>query len=81
VTLDWRAVGRGLKNPQIRARDPQGGVLTINRVSSREGPDRWWLTGPNSGLGTEHDSQAEAKSAAQHWADTGERPDQMSSAP
>lgn len=46
---------------------------------SREGPDKWWLTGPNYGLGTEHDSEAEAKAAAQHWADTGERPDQTNS--
>lgn len=77
--LDWRLVGRGVRNPQILARDPRGGVLAINRVMSREGPDRWWLTGPNYGLGTEHGSQAEAKAAAQHWADTGERPDQTNS--
>ena len=79
MILDWRLVGRGLDNPQIRARDPRGGVLGINRVMSREGPDKWWLTGPNYGLGTEHDSEAEAKAAAQHWADTGERPDQTNS--
>ncbi len=69
--LDWRLVGRGLDNPQIRARDPQGGVLTINRVIGT--PDRWWLTGPNSGVATEHAS--EAKAAARQWADTGVRPD------
>lgn len=79
--LDWRLVGRGLNNSQILARDPHGGVLAINRVMSREGPDKWWLTGPNYGLGTEHHSQAEAKAAAQHWADTGERPDQTNSEP
>jgi hypothetical protein len=73
--LDWRRVGRGLQNPQILARDPQGGVLAINRVMSREGPDKWWLTGQNYGPGTEHSSQAEAKAAAQRWVDTGERPD------
>lgn len=73
--LEWRLVGRGLQNPQILARDKQGGVLAINRVVSSELPDKWWLTGPNYGLGTEHDSQAEAKAAAQHWDDTGERPD------
>jgi hypothetical protein len=39
----------------------------------------WWLTGANYGVGTEHDSQAEAKAAAQHWADTGERPHRMNS--
>jgi hypothetical protein len=77
--LDWRLVGRGLTNPQILARDPQGGVLAINKVSSREGPDKWWLTGPNYGLGTEHDSQADAKAAAQHWADTGERSNRTTS--
>jgi hypothetical protein len=79
VILDWRLVGRGPNNPQIRARDPQGGGLGINRVRSREGSDKWWLTGPNYALGTEHDSEAEAKAAAQHWADTGDRPDQMNS--
>ncbi len=73
--LEWRLVGRGLHNPQILARDKHGGVLAINRVVSSELPDKWWLTGPNYGLGTEHDSQAEAKAAAQHWDDTGERPD------
>lgn len=77
--LEWRLVGRGLRNPQILARDGQGGVLAINRVSSREQSDKWWLTGPNYGLGSKHDSQAEAKAAAQHWADTGERPDQTNS--
>jgi hypothetical protein len=79
VILDWRLVGRGVNNPQIRARDPQGGVLGINRVVYREGPDKWWLTGTNYGLGTEHGSEAEAKAAAQHWADTRERPDQANS--
>lgn len=74
--LEWRLVGRGLDNPQILARDAQGGVLAINRVMSKGQPDTWWLTGSNYGLGTEHDSQADAKAAAQHWADTGERPDQ-----
>jgi len=77
--LEWRLVGRGLENPQILARDGQGGVLAINRVISTDGPDRWWLTGPTYGLGTEHASQAEAKAAAQRWADTGERPDQVNS--
>jgi hypothetical protein len=77
--LEWRLVGRGLRNPQIRARDPRGRVLTINRVMSTEGPDKWWLTGPSYGLGTEHESQADAKAAAQHWVDTGERPGQTSS--
>lgn len=77
--LEWRLVGRGLHNPQILARDAQGGVLAINRVVSSELPDKWWLTGPNYGVGTEHDSQAEAKAAAQHWADSGERPDQTNS--
>ena len=73
--LDWRCVGRGLDNPQILARDRQGGVLAINRVRYTGRPDKWWLTGPNYGLGSEHDSEAEAKAAAQHWDDTGERPD------
>ncbi len=73
--LEWRLVGRGLQNPQILAHDGRGGVLAINRVSSRELPEKWWLTGPNYGLATEHNSQAEAKATAQHWADTGERPD------
>ena len=77
--LEWRLVGRGLQNPQILAPDEQGGVLAINRVLSVGLPDKWWLTGPNYGLGTEHDSQVEAKAAAQHWADTGERPDQTNS--
>jgi hypothetical protein len=72
--LEWRLVGRGLRNPQILARDKQGGVLAINRVVSSGLPDKWWLTGPNYGLGTEHDSQAEAKAAAQHWADTANAP-------
>jgi hypothetical protein len=71
--LDWRLVGRGRENPQILARDPHGGVLAINRVLGS--PDKWWLTGPNYGPGTEHDSQAEAKAAAQQWAETGVRPD------
>jgi hypothetical protein len=72
---EWRLVGRGLRNPQILARDRQGGVLAISRVVSTELPDKWWLTGVNYGPGTEHDSQAGAKAAAQHWADTGERPE------
>ena len=42
-------------------------------------PDKWWLTGPNYGLGAEHESQAEAKAAAQHSAHIGERPDQTNS--
>ena len=73
--LEWRLVGRGLDNPQILAHDGLGGVLAINRVVSLRLPDQWWLTGPNYGLGTAHDSQAEAKAAAQHWADTGEHVD------
>lgn len=77
--LQWRLVGRGLQNPQILARDSQGGVLAINKVASKGQPDKWWLTGPNYGLGSEHESQDEAKAAAQHWADTGERPDQVNS--
>lgn len=78
--LDWRLVGRGVENPQILARDGQGGLLAINRVVASTGrAERWWLTGPNYGLGTEHESQAEAKAAAQHWADTGERPEQTDS--
>jgi len=75
--LQWRLVGRGIDNPQILARDPQGGLLAINRVKSTRRPDTWWLTGPSYGLGSEHESQDEAKAAAQHWADTGERPDRM----
>lgn len=55
-------------------------MLQINKVASMGRPDKWWLTGPNYGLGTDHDSQAEAKVAAQHWADAGERPDQINSA-
>ena len=43
--LDWRLVGRGLDNPQILARDRQGGVLAINRVRYTGRPDKWWLTG------------------------------------
>jgi hypothetical protein len=77
--LQWRRVGRGVDNPQILARDPQGGLLPINRVKSMRQPDKWWLTGPGYGLGSEHESQDEAKAAAQHWADTGERPDHMTS--
>jgi hypothetical protein len=77
--LHWRLVGRGVDNPQILARDPQGKLLAINRVKSKEQPDKWWLTGPSYGLGSEHESQDEAKAAAQHWADTGERPDHMTS--
>lgn len=75
--LEWRLVGRGFDNPQILAHDGRGALLAINRVMSTGRPDAWWLTGPNYGLGTEHNSQADAKAAAQHWADTGERPDQM----
>ncbi len=67
--LDWRLVGRGLDNPQILAPDGQGGILAINRVMTTDQPDKWWLTGPNYGLGTEHDSQDEAKAAAQQWAE------------
>lgn len=77
--LEWRLVGRGLHNPQILARDARGGMLAINRVVSSQLPDKWWLTGPNYGLGSEHDSQADAKAAAQQWADTGERRDQSNS--
>lgn len=77
--LQWRLVGRGVQNPQILAHDGRGGLLAINKVASPGQPDKWWLTGPNYGLGTEHESQAEAKAAAQHWADTGERPDQTNS--
>lgn len=78
--LDWRLVGRGVENPQILARDGRGGLLAINRVVASTGrPERWWLTGPNYGLGTEHESQTQAKAAAQHWADTGERRDQTDS--
>ena len=77
--LQWRLVGRGVQNPQILAHDGRGGLLAINKVASMGQPDKWWLTGPNYGLGTEHESQAEAKAAAQHWADTGERPDQTKS--
>jgi hypothetical protein len=74
--LEWRLVGRGLNNPQILAHDGQGGVLAINKVVSFGRPDQWWLTGPNYGLGTAHDSRADAKATAQHWADAGERPAQ-----
>ena len=74
--LDWRLVGRGLHNTQILARDRHGGVVRINRVGSSKAPDTWWLTGANYGLGTAHDSEDEAKAAARHWDDTGERPDQ-----
>jgi hypothetical protein len=73
AVLAWRLVGRGLDNPQILARDGQGGLLAINRVMTTGQPDKWWLTGPSYGLATEHDSQDEAKAAAQHWAETGER--------
>jgi hypothetical protein len=38
MVLEWRLVGRGRRNPQILARDEQGGVLAINRVLS--GGDR-----------------------------------------
>jgi hypothetical protein len=79
--LEWRLVGRGLRNRQILAHDGRGQVLAINRVRSTGLPHRWWLTGPNYGLGTEHGSQAEAKAAAQRWADTGTRPDQITSKP
>lgn len=71
--LAWRLVGRGTENPQILAPDGKGGVLAINRVMTTGQPDNWWLTGPNYGIGSEHDSQAEAKAAAQHWAETGNR--------
>jgi hypothetical protein len=77
--LEWRLVGRGLRNQQILARDAQGGALAINRVMSRVGPDKWWLTGPSYGLGTEHGSQADAKAAAQKWVDTGARPNHPNS--
>ncbi len=73
--LAWRLVGRGLDNPQILAPDGQGGILAINRVMTTGQPDKWWLTGPNYGVGTQHDSQDEAKAAAQHWADSGEHPE------
>jgi hypothetical protein len=73
TVLDWRLVGRGLDNPQILARDRKGGILAINRVLSSKGATKWWLSGSDYGLATEHDSQGEAKAAAQHWADTGER--------
>ena len=46
--------------PVIRAAE----CSAINRVVSSQLPDKWWLTGPNYGLGTEHDSQADAKAAA-----------------
>jgi hypothetical protein len=69
-------VGRGLNNPQILAHDGQGGLLAVNRVMYSGGPDQLWLTGPNYGPGTAHDSQTNAKAAAQRWADTGERPSQ-----
>jgi hypothetical protein len=75
--LDWRLVGRSRQNPQILAREEQGGVLAINRVRSTGQPDRRWSTRANCGLGTEHGSQAEAKAVAQHWADTGKRPSQV----
>jgi hypothetical protein len=42
--LQWRLVGKGEDNPQILARDPQGGLLTVNRVKSMRQPDKWWLT-------------------------------------
>lgn len=79
--LQWRLVGRGLSNPQILARDGRGGLLAINRVRSSDAPDTWWLTGPNYGAGTAHASQAEAKAAAERWAETGERPGGVSSEP
>jgi hypothetical protein len=81
MQLQWRLVGRGLHNPQILARDPQGGVLAINRVVHAGRPETWWLTGPNYGMGTEHKSQDEAKAAAQQWADISERPDQTGPEP
>jgi hypothetical protein len=74
LMLEWRVVGRGLDNPQILAHDGQGGLLAINKVVSTQGPPQWWLTGPNYGLGTVHSSDAEARTVAQHWADTGEHP-------
>lgn len=73
--LEWRLVGRGLNNPQLLAHDGHGGLLAINCVVSTGRPDQWWLTGANYGLGTVHDSKADAQTAAEHWADTGERPD------
>lgn len=73
--LEWRLVGRGLDNPQILAHDGRGGLLAINRVVSAQRPGQWWLTGPNYGHGTAHGSEDEAKAVAQHWADTGERPE------
>jgi hypothetical protein len=30
--LEWRLVGRGVDNPQVLARDPQGELLAINRL-------------------------------------------------
>lgn len=73
--LDWRLVGRGLDNPQLLARDQRGNVLAINRVKLNDGPDRWCLSGEGYGLASFHASETEAKAAAQHWADTGERVD------
>lgn len=70
--LEWRLVGRGLDNPQLLAHDGHGGLLAINRVLSAQGPTQWWLTGANYGPGTAHGSEAEAKAAAQEWADSGE---------
>jgi hypothetical protein len=77
--LQWRRVGTRVDNPQILARDPHGGLLAINRVKSMGQPDKWSLTRPGYGLGSEHESKEEAKAAAQHWADTGERTDHMTS--
>lgn len=50
--------------------------MVVSRSTSRwvsMGPV-WWLTGPNYGPGSCHDSLAEAKAVAQHWNVTGERP-------
>lgn len=52
--LAWRLVGRGTENPQILAPDGKGGVLAINRVMTTGQPEKWWLTGPNYGIGSEH---------------------------
>lgn len=54
-------------------------MLAINKVVSTDAPDRWCLTGANYGPASFHHSQAEAKAAAQHWDETGERSDQTTS--
>jgi aminoglycoside/choline kinase family phosphotransferase len=38
--LQWRLVGRGVDNPQILARDPQGGLLAINTIMAMARPDK-----------------------------------------